>query len=59
MKPLLLLLPIMMAGCQGINPAFFEVADDVLRDVVSISVDKEAFEGDREVHIHVDIEAPK
>jgi len=59
MKFILFSLAFVVTSCQALNPAFFAMADNVLRDVVSVSVDKEAFEGDREVHIHIDIEAPK
>lgn len=55
----LLMLPLLLNSCQALNPAFFQMADDVLTDgVIQVQVDKEAFEGNRKVSVNIEISEP-
>jgi hypothetical protein len=56
----LLTLPLLLSSCQALNPAFFTAADDVLTNQqLELSLDKEAFESGRNIHITIDIQSDK
>ena len=56
MKLISLFLALTLVGCQALNPAFFQAADDVLtQQTLQITIDKETIEQGRELHLTLDV----